>query len=99
MKYRYKTKPYHHQVAALKKLLSTGFGGALLMEPRSGKTKTCIDYMSILHQGGKVNRVVVIAPLGVLSVWQDELAVHSPFKVRITLWDSEGRKGINLPRP
>ena len=62
LKYRWKTRPYRHQVAGVKKLLSTGWGGALLMAPRTGKTKTLIDYASILHQAGRVNR-----PSGVCS--------------------------------
>lgn len=98
MKYKWKTRPYHHQVAAVKKLLSTGWGGALLMEPRTGKTKVCIDYASILHQAGKVNRVLVLMPVSVIGVWEDEIAAHCPFKYRITVWDKKGRKKKALPR-
>src|SRR3546814_10797975 len=47
--YRFKTRPYAHQKEALRQLISNGYGGALLMEPRTGKTKTTIDYMSMLH--------------------------------------------------
>lgn len=68
------------------------------MDPRTGKTKVCIDYASILHQGGKVNRVVVIAPVGVLGVWVDEIHAHCPFRHRIVVWDRDGRKETTLPR-
>jgi len=97
-KYRFKKRPYHHQVAALKKLISTGYGGALLMEPRTGKTKVAIDYLSILHQAGKVNRVVIVCPVGVIGVWIDELKANCPFKYRLTIWDREGRKQVELPK-
>lgn len=96
-KYKFKTKPYRHQVAALKKLLENGWGGALLMEPRTGKTKVCIDYASILHQKGHVNRVLVVCPAAIIDVWVDEFKVHCPFKARITVWDRKGRKKVDLP--
>lgn len=96
--YRWKTRPYHHQVAAVKKLLSTGWGGALLMAPRTGKTKTLVDYASILHQAGKVNRVLIFCPVSVIGVWEAEIKAHSPMKYRITIWDKQGRKKQDLPR-
>lgn len=91
-KYRWKTRPYHHQVAAVKKLLSTGWGGALLMAPRTGKTKTMIDYASILHQAGRVNRVLIFCPVSVMGVWEKEIASHCPHKYRITILDKKARK-------
>ena len=64
-RYTPKTKPYAHQVAAIKKLLKNGWGGALLMEPRTGKTKTAIDYSAILHLHEGVNRILVVCPVSV----------------------------------
>lgn len=98
MKYRYKTRPYVHQVKGLKKLLSTGWGGALLMEPRTGKTKTAIDYASVLHLQGEVNRVLVFAPVGVMGVWEEEIPRHCPFPHTITIWDKKARKKKELPK-
>lgn len=96
--YRFKTKPYDHQVRALRKLIKKKWGGALLMEPRTGKTKVLIDYASILHVRGKVNRVLVFAPAGVMGVWEEEIPIHCPVKHRITVWDKDARKEIPLPR-
>lgn len=97
-KYRWKTRPYHHQVAAVKKLLSTGFGGALLMAPRTGKTKTMIDYGSCLYAAGKAQRILIFCPLSVIGVWEREIAMHCPFPSRVTVWDKEARKkGVQLP--
>lgn len=96
--YKFKTKPYHHQVDALKKLIKNGWGGALLMEPRTGKTKVAIDYASILHLRGHVNRVVIFCPVGVMGVWEQEIPTHCPYKHRVTLWDKTGRKNTELPR-
>jgi SNF2 family DNA or RNA helicase len=99
VKYRFKTKPFRHQVAAIKKLLSTGFGGALLMAPRTGKTKTLIDYAGAMHSAGKIDRVLIFCPLGVIGVWEDQIAEHCPHKYRITAWDKASRKrGVQLPR-
>lgn len=96
-KYRFKKKPYRHQVQAIKKLMSTGFGGALLMEPRTGKTKTAIDYMAILHLGHGVNRVLVVCPVVAIQVWKDQLADNMPFPYKVTVWDRKGRKDQPLP--
>lgn len=95
--YVYKTQPYHHQVEALKKMLGQKWGGALLMEPRTGKTKVAIDWFSVLHQLGRVYRAVVICPVSVIGVWEDEIAMHCPFPYRITIWDKDGRKETKLP--
>ena len=92
MKYKWKKRPYAHQIAAVKKLLSSEFGGALLMEPRTGKTKVAIDYASILHTMGEVNRVIVFCPLGVIGVWVDEFEANCPVKYRILVWDKKKRK-------
>lgn len=97
--YKWKTRPYVHQVKGVKKLLSTGFGGALLMAPRTGKTKTLIDYASCLHLKGQANRVLIFCPLSVIGVWETEIKAHCPFPSRITVWDKEARKkGVELPR-
>lgn len=98
MKYKFKTKPYKHQVAALRKLLELKWGGALLMEPRTGKTKVAIDFASILHMAGKCNRVLIVCPSAVMDVWVDEILLHCPVKHTITVWDKKGRKKVDLPR-
>lgn len=98
--YTYKKKPYKHQVQALKKLLSTGWGGALLMQARTGKTKVAVDYAAILHLGGKVNRVLVICPVSGIGVWVEQIEDNIPddIEYRITIWDRKGRKKQPLPR-
>lgn len=100
MKYRWKTRPYRHQVAAVKQALrqlrETG-SFALLMAPRTGKTKTAVDISSIMHQAGEVNRVVIICPVSVIDVWVNEIRAHCPFRRRITVWDKEGRSEVSLP--
>lgn len=101
MRYHFKTRPYAHQVAAIKHSLD-GFRAtnshALLMEPRTGKTKIGVDLASILHEAGKADRVLVVCPAGsVISVWEDEIAAHCPEPYRIIVWDKQGRKTNGLP--
>lgn len=95
--YKFKTKPYAHQKAAIKKLLKTGFGGALLMEPRTGKTKTMIDYASILHEFHGMNRWVIICPVVAIEVWRKELETNCPVKYRLVIMDRDGRKNGRMP--
>lgn len=102
MRYHFGTRPYRHQVAAIKHSLD-GFRAtqshALLMEPRTGKTKIGVDLAAILHQAGKADRVLVVCPAGsVIGVWEDEIAAHCPIPYRIVVWDKRGRKTNGLPQ-
>ena len=76
MRYKFKTTPYKHQKHALRKMLGSGYGGALFMEPRTGKTKVAIDYLSILATAGKIDRAVIVAPARVLDVWLEQFHEH-----------------------
>ena len=97
-KYKFKRKPYKHQVAALKDLLQRGWGGALLMEPRTGKTKVAVDWIGIQHLHFGVNRVIVIGPVVAIGVWKAELEKNLDIPYRLTIWDREGRKAARLPK-
>lgn len=101
-KYKFKKKPYHHQVAALKKMLAAFEAGqngfALLMEPRTGKTKVAIDAMAIMHQYQGVNRVLMVGPVVAIEVWKEQLAENMPYPYRLTIWNRKGRKKTELPR-
>lgn len=99
--YKAKTRPYSHQRMAIKKLLSNGYGGALLMEPRTGKTKTCIDWAGILRSlpSRDLDVVVVFAPAPVLPVWEQELKVHCGVPYDVILWDAKARSKKVVPTP
>lgn len=99
--YRAKTQPYRHQRAAIKKLLHSGYGGALLMEPRTGKTKTCIDWAGILWSipDRDLDVVVVFAPAPVLPVWEQELKIHCGVPYEALLWDAKKRSKNVIPTP
>ena len=97
--YKAKTRPYAHQRSALKKLLQNGYGGALLMEPRTGKTKTCIDWAGIIRSIRDLDIVVVFAPAPVLPVWEQELKVHCSVPYDVLLWDAKARAKKIAPTP
>lgn len=97
--YRAKTRPYAHQRRALKKLLRNGYGGALLMEPRTGKTKTCIDWAGILRSIRDLDVVVVFAPVPVLPVWEQELKIHCGVPYSVLVWDARARAKKIIPTP
>ncbi len=93
--YQWKTKPYAHQVAGVRfafEQFKKGHGAAYLFDPRTGKTKTTIDVITILYKKYGVRKVVIIAPNRVLGVWVKEFAIHCPLVVRTIIWDSDARK-------
>lgn len=93
-KYQFKTTPYKHQRAALRQMLRQQYGGALLMEPRTGKTKVAVDWLSVLNQLGRLKRAVIICPNRVMAVWVREILIHSPRRVHISVWDKKFRSTI-----
>jgi SNF2 family DNA or RNA helicase len=67
---RFRTKPFRHQVAGVKALV-TRPAFALFDDPRTGKSKQVVDAACVLAEAGKIDTVVVIAPAGVRGVWVD----------------------------
>lgn len=98
MGYKWKTRPYVHQVKAVKKALRLGTHIALLMEPRTGKTKTTIDILSILAQKGIIRKALIVCPARVMDVWAAEFAAHSPVRHQVIVWDAKERQR-GLPDP
>lgn len=90
--YKFRTKPYRHQRDALTRLLEQKWGGALFMEPRTGKTKTTIDWLSCLNQLGWIDRVIIVAPNRILGTWVNEFHAHCPRIFHITVWDAKARQ-------
>ncbi len=54
MNYKFKLKPYAHQLTALEKSWNRE-SYAYFMEMGTGKTKVLIDNMSMLYDKGKIN--------------------------------------------
>ena len=78
MNYKFKTKPYAHQLTALKKSWNKETY-AYFMEMGTGKTKVLIDNLAMLYDKGKVDGALIVAPKGVIGTWYNqELPTHLP---------------------
>ena len=78
MNYKFKMKPYKHQLTALEKSWNKETY-AYFMEMGTGKTKVFIDNMSMLYDKGKIDGALIIAPKGVVKTWyEQELPTHLP---------------------
>ena len=90
MNYKFKTKPYKHQMTALEKSWNKE-NFANFMEMGTGKTKVLIDNMSMLYDKGKIDGGLIIAPKGVVKTWyEQELPTHLPDHIEnvTVLWQS-----------
>ena len=90
MNYKFKTKPYAHQLIALEKSWNKE-NFAYFMEMGTGKTKVLIDNMSMLYDKGKIDGALIIAPKGVVKTWyEQELPTHLPNHIDnvSVLWQS-----------
>ena len=90
MNYKFKTKPYKHQLTALEKSWNKETY-AYFMEMGTGKTKVLIDNLAMLYDKGKVDGALIIAPKGVIKTWyEQELPTHLPNHIEnvTVLWQS-----------
>ena len=92
--YKYKFKPFDHQVDALEYGWDRiEFG--LFMEMGTGKSKVLIDNMGMLYQAGEINFALVIAPKGVYRNWvAKEIPEHMSDAIphRVIRWVSGPNK-------
>jgi len=90
MNYRFKTKPYEHQLKALK-ISWDKKCFAYFMEMGTGKSKVLIDNSAMLYDHGKINGVLIVAPKGVYKNWySSEIPTHLPEHVEknVVLWQA-----------
>ena len=95
MKYKFKTKPYGHQLKALEMSWNRETF-AYFMEMGTGKTKVLIDNMAMLYDKGKIDGALIIAPKGVIGTWHNqELPAHLPNHIEnvTVLWQANITKG------
>jgi len=78
MKYKFKTKPYKHQMKALESSWDKK-NFALFCEMGTGKSKILLDNISMLYDKGKINAALIVAPKGVYRNWvEQEIPKHVP---------------------
>ena len=90
MNYKFKTKPYAHQLKALEMSWNKEVF-AYFMEMGTGKSKVLLDNMAMLYDKGKINGVLIVAPKGVYKNWHDsEIPMHLPNHINsnVVLWKS-----------
>jgi len=90
MNYRFKTKPYAHQLTALEKSWNKETY-AYFMEMGTGKTKVLIDNLAMLYDKGKIDGALIIAPKGVIGTWyKQEIPNHLPDHIEnvSVMWQS-----------
>ena len=61
MKYKFKTKPYKHQLNALKRSWNKR-NFALFCEMGTGKSKILLDNIAVLYDEGKISAALIVAP-------------------------------------
>ena len=90
MHYKFKTKPYQHQLNALARSWDKEYF-AYFMEMGTGKSKVLVDNIAMLYDKGKINGALIIAPKGVVGTWyKDQLPTHMPDHVehKAVLWQA-----------
>lgn len=84
--------PYRHQreafdfVCGLFGLIPAkrrSHGAALLMEMGTGKTLTTIGITGALSKEGRIRRVLIVAPLSILGVWESEFRRFAAFPYKL----------------
>ena len=94
MNYKFKMKPYAHQLTALERSWHKDTF-AYFMEMGTGKTKVLIDNLAMLYDKGRVDGALIVAPKGVVGTWYNqELPAHLPDHIEnvTVLWRSHINK-------
>ena len=94
MNYKFKTKPYAHQITALEKSWNKIAYG-YFMEMGTGKSKVLVDNIAMLYDNGKINAALIIAPKGVYRNWySSEIPIHlaSHIQHKMVLWTASTSK-------
>ena len=94
--FKFKTKPYDHQLEALE-VSHDKDEYALFMEMGCGKSKVVIDNIAYLYSQGKIYNALIVAPKGVYDNWvSKEIPTHLPDHVPydIVKWQSNHTKSF-----
>lgn len=95
--FMFHTTPKDYQEISLRYLYTVESGG-LLLDPGMGKSKVVLDYIYLM----KFKKSLVVCPLPLLFVWEDEIKIHRPeltfYSVQSTDWEVEveAMKGVDV---
>ena len=73
-------------------------GAALLMEMGTGKSLTAIAITGALSQAGRIRRVLVVAPLSILVVWEEEFQKFAAFPYVLAVLSGSSAKKLDTLR-
>lgn len=98
-----KVPPFVHQRRAYEMAIKTFSNGqsdgyALLMEMGTGKSLTAIGIAGAMYLSGKVRRVLVVAPLSILGVWEEEFSKYAGFDYSLAILSGSGTKKAEVLR-
>lgn len=108
-----KAAPYRHQIEAFnfvcgmfglmpeggaEKFPVRSAGCALLMEMGTGKTLTTIAVTGALLQAGRICRVLIVAPLSILGVWEEEYRKFANFPYCLAVLTGNSDKKLDTLR-
>jgi SNF2 family DNA or RNA helicase len=95
MNYKFKTKPYAHQLKALEASWAKSYF-AYFMEMGTGKSKVLLDNIAMLYDKGNIDGALIVAPKGVIGTWyEQEIPQHFPKHIEkvLVLWQANITKG------
>ena len=73
-------------------------GAALLMEMGTGKSLTSIAITGTLSQAGRIRRVLIVAPLSILGVWEEEFQKFADFPYALAVLYGTSAKKLDTLR-
>ncbi len=73
-------------------------GAALLMEMGTGKTITSIAIAGALYLAGRINRALIVAPLSIVGVWDEEFAKFADYDYTLAVLSGSGEKKADTLR-
>ena len=73
-------------------------GAALLMEMGTGKSLTAIAITGALSQAGRIRRVLIVAPLSILGVWEEEFQKFADFPYELAVLSGSSAKKLDTLR-
>ena len=100
MNYKFKTKPYAHQLKALERSWDKEYF-AYFMEMGTGKSKVLIDNVAMLYDRGDINGLLLIAPKGVYKNWyKGEIPQHMPDHIekKVVLWETSNSSPAQIKK-
>lgn len=89
---RFRTKPFPHQLRAVRRAVAQG-NHAFLFDPRCGKTKASLDTIAVLRNRGKVRRIAIFGPIIAADVWVRQLQLHYTWDYNyLDVWGNKIKK-------